>query len=129
MQTSWDGFGCTDDNVFTTAVLTAWRRSLQLSDTPGIPTAVLLPATAHGVRIWTSDASIYYALDVIPDPEPGGPFTGLSIDFSAFNTGDVLLPSQWQRFSLPDDSLTHTVYFTSKAISPILRIIVLVESI
>ena|SRR5580765_2225206 len=111
MQTNWDGFGCADDNVFTTEVLDAVGLRVQLSVTEGVPTRIALDGTVRGVRLYTTDQSIRYALDTPPDPI--GVSSDTVIAWSAFQRGDTLIPNQWQRCSMPPDNASHDLYLMS----------------
>lgn len=123
MQTVWGGFSCGSDNVVTTEALTAYKCQVRL--TAMAPTEIALPPTVHGVRLYTADVALTYGIDQVPQamPETGT----LVLDFNAFVAGDILLPNQWQRCEIPDDTLSHTLYLVSQESNVLVTVILLKE--
>jgi hypothetical protein len=126
MQTAWPAFGLESPvNVVTTAVLTAWTCRVRLNPIAGVVTLLTLPASTQGVRLYTADDPVRYAVD--EDPELPSVLTGSPLAASVFVVGDTLLPNQWQLVALPNDSLTHIVHLTSQGDSaPTVLVVALV---
>jgi hypothetical protein len=97
-----------------------------LSDIPHVVTRVSLPATTHGVLLWTAQEQVWYAFDEDPGPITLG-VQGTLIAATAFVAGGIVLPGGWHVVTLPDDSLPHTVHLVSAAPSPTVLLTALTE--
>jgi hypothetical protein len=111
MERAWDGFGCVEDNVFTTEVLEAWGIRVPLSPIEGVVHVVTLDATVRGLRLFTTDQSVRYAIDHAPSPI--GVSSETVIVWGAFRRGDTLVPNQWQRCALEEGATIHELNLLS----------------
>ena len=126
MQTVWSGYGLPTVNTVWSEAFVPRSCAVRLSDTPHVVTRVSLPATTHGVLLWTAQEQVWYAFDDDPGPIPPA-LGGTVIASSAFMAGGVVLPGTWHVVTLPDDSLPHTVHLVSASPSPTVLVTALTE--
>lgn len=114
MRTVWNGYGMLSAaNMAYTDVFFLQSAWVVLPETPSLTLQVRMPATTHGVWLWTALASVWFAWDEHPgpimDPVGGVPV----IEDYVFQPGGVLLPNERQLFMLADASLSHELFLVS----------------
>lgn len=126
MQTVWSGYGLPAMNMVWTDVYVPKSVWVALPDFPGVVQRVVLPATTHGVCLWTPQDQVWYALDEAPGPIMP-PVLGNSVPATAFVLGGVVQPGCWHLFALPDDGLSHELQLVSTVPSALLLLTALTE--
>jgi hypothetical protein len=127
MSTTWSGFSCGVENTLAEGmmVLTSYTCVITLSDTPGIVRVVNLPENTRQIRVWTGVESLRLALDTTPLPV--GTSGANPVPASTFQLGATVLPGVWHTFTIPDDTLLHTVHIMSTGVSPVVTLVAMVE--
>ena len=118
MQSEWTAYGLAgSDNVVLTDVYVAYTIPVVLQGIPGLATTVhlpFLPAPTTGIRLYTAQDAVWYAINATPGPIPD-PVLSATVPDDAFVRGDVLLPGAWQRCTLPETpGVPHVLFLVSR---------------
>jgi len=114
MQTSWNGLALPtlSENVVLTEAYQSWSVPLLLQDTPAIPTSVVLPSLTFGLIIWSYDAPLWFAVNAMPTPI--APLQSPSVVANQFVVGHIVNANQGVHYTIPDGTMTNTLYLISQ---------------